>query len=656
MCGIFGCLIPNAEYAKKPDVESLIKELFRFSETRGREASGFCVRTPSGILVHKVAEPSSCLLDSKEYRAYLDRGFQTIRDNKGYFALIGHTRLATNGLQAIHTNNQPVIRDSTCTIHNGIIVNVDEVWGGEGSLQRKYEIDSELIPALLNDELQASGDIVKAVKRVYDKCYGAINTAMIFNDRPILLLATNVGSLYTVRGKTNDIFVFASERYILKRLCDSTTSGLDPSTITRIHPGFGAIIELKDLSYHAIDFYNNTKPLAPAVYARGESAKLVDSHIEKQELRKNLKRCTRCILPETFPFIEFDDKGVCNYCHTYKPISVSNPEQLIKDVASYPNSSPDADCIVAFSGGRDSSYALHYMAKELGLKPMAYTYDWGMITDLGRRNQARLTGKLGLEHVLISANIQQKRQYIRSNLMAWLKKPDMGMIPLLMAGDKQFFYYANLLKNQTGIGASVWSTNQLERTQFKIALCGIDMDQQKKEGKISHMSILNKARLAAYYGMRYIQNPAYINMSIWDTIKAYCSYYVIDSNYMQFYNYLPWNEDVIEQVLFEHYDWECAVDTDSTWRIGDGTAPFYNYVYYHFAGFSENDTFRSNQIREGHISRERAIELAERDNLPRYQSMKEYFDLINVDFNYALKVVDNMPTLYGYPDRLGESF
>ena len=43
-----------------------------------------------------------------------------------------------------------------------------------------------------------------------------------------------------------------------------------------------------------------------------------------------------------------------------------------------------------FSGGRDSSYGLHLMMKTLKVKPIAYTYDWGMVTDLGRRNISRM--------------------------------------------------------------------------------------------------------------------------------------------------------------------------------------------------------------------------------------------------------------------------
>ena len=67
------------------------------------------------------------------------------------------------------------------------------------------------------------------------------------------------------------------------------------------------------------------------------------------------------------------------------------------------------------------------------------------------------------------------------------------------------------------------------------------------------------------------------------------------------------DEDLINSKLVNEYDWEIAPDTSTTWRIGDGTAAFYNYVYYTVAGFTEHDTFRSNQIREGQMSRERLL-------------------------------------------------
>lgn len=75
-----------------------------------------------------------------------------------------------------------------------------------------------------------------------------------------------------------------------------------------------------------------------------------------------------------------------------------------------PKKQDGLDSVVAFSGGRDSSYGLHYFVKELGLKPVAYSYDWGMVTDLARRNQSRMCEKLGIELVVVSADIKKKEK------------------------------------------------------------------------------------------------------------------------------------------------------------------------------------------------------------------------------------------------------
>ena len=102
----------------------------------------------------------------------------------------------------------------------------------------------------------------------------------------------------------------------------------------------------------------------------------------------------------------------------------------------------------------------------------------------------------------------------------------------------------------------------------------------------------------------------------------------------------------IDDTLLNQYEWEFAKDNKNSWRIGDGTAAFYNYIYYTIAGFTEHDTFRSNQIREGEITREKALELVERDNRPRYESLLMYFNMIGVDFNYAIKKINSLPKLW----------
>ena len=50
--------------------------------------------------------------------------------------------------------------------------------------------------------------------------------------------------------------------------------------------------------------------------SKNEKLKIpITTNIEDSKKRHaNLKRSTRCILIETYPFINFDEKGVCNYC------------------------------------------------------------------------------------------------------------------------------------------------------------------------------------------------------------------------------------------------------------------------------------------------------------------------------------------------------
>ena len=69
------------------------------------------------------------------------------------------------------------------------------------------------------------------------------------------------------------------------------------------------------------------------------------------------------------------------------------------------------------------------------MNPIAYTYDWGLTTDISRINQSRICGKLGVEHIIRSANISKKRLFVRENIMAWLKKPLLGMLHIIQAGD-----------------------------------------------------------------------------------------------------------------------------------------------------------------------------------------------------------------------------
>ena len=97
-----------------------------------------------------------------------------------------------------------------------------------------------------------------------------------------------------------------------------------------------------------------------------------------------------------------------------------NKNKLLSIVENYRKNNGKADCLVPLSGGRDS-ILFHYVKNELNMNPIAFTYDWGMVTDLARRNIARICGQLEVENIIVAADIQWKRDNIRKNILAWLK-------------------------------------------------------------------------------------------------------------------------------------------------------------------------------------------------------------------------------------------
>ena len=669
MCGIFGFVTKNNSGINKNDIGDILNRLFLLSESRGREASGFAALYKDEIVVHKSPFPASKLVKSKTFKDFFKEFSKQPAD---YFSAIGHSRLVTNGYEQDNKNNQPVYKNGFCGVHNGIIVNQKELWQKYSDEQKETELDSELIPTLLARFTANGRELDEALKMLYENIYGMTSIAFFSEFFDNLLLATNNGSLYYLSSDDKHAMIFASEKYILKKLFDKKTvsAKFTVSKITQLQPDTALLIDLNNIQLSIVEF-SNGKTVEGTIKKRSRGRNTTEIKKEYKNLYRNrslehcvftypkkfdrtyeerrgeianLKRCTKCILPETFPYIEFDENGVCNYCRNYNKIDFKGHDALLEFVEKYRNSNNETECLIPFSGGRDSSFVLHYVKKELGLKPIAYSYDWGMITDLARRNQARMCGKLGVEHILISADIRNKRANIRKNVLAWLKRPNPGTVPLFMAGDKQFFYFANLLMKQNNFKISILGENLLETTKFKSGFCGIKPSYSDEH--TYSLTIQNKLKLLAFYVKEYLFNLNYLNSSLFDTLDAFRSYYFITHKNVNLFDYIKWDESDIHNILINEYDWETDPGTKTTWRIGDGTAAFYNYIYYMMVGFSENDTFRSNQIREEQETREEALQKTITENQPRWDSLKWYCNTIRIDFEETIEAINAVPTIY----------
>jgi N-acetyl sugar amidotransferase len=114
-----------------------------------------------------------------------------------------------------------------------------------------------------------------------------------------------------------------------------------------------------------------------------------------------LKRCSRCLLPETHETLVLDADGVCNVCRAQEVKAEINwserLDQLDALVAEY-RGRYRYDCLVPFSGGKDSTWTLYYLMKRYpGLKPLVVRFNHGFLRPNLRSNCDRVFRKLGVD-------------------------------------------------------------------------------------------------------------------------------------------------------------------------------------------------------------------------------------------------------------------
>ncbi|MFX1389397.1 MAG: hypothetical protein ACFE9Z_04955 [Promethearchaeota archaeon] len=128
------------------------------------------------------------------------------------------------------------------------------------------------------------------------------------------------------------------------------------------------------------------------------------------------KICRKCILPEGFLGVHLNDVNECEFCSDPKHRNVNwsrteisderrktaltDWELVIKEMKRN-HGSRRYDCILGYSGGKDSTALLDYLVNDHGLTPLAVTSDTGFMTDIAKNNIKDTLEKIQVDHVLI---------------------------------------------------------------------------------------------------------------------------------------------------------------------------------------------------------------------------------------------------------------
>jgi len=319
----------------------------------------------------------------------------------------------------------------------------------------------------------------------------------------------------------------------------------------------------------------------------------------------DLQRCIKCTLPITWETLNFDQNGVCNICRNWeaKTESVDWEEReriLLKifEGVKERNKDREYDCIVPFSGGKDSTYTLYAVVRKYGLKPLVVSFDHGFYRPKTIENRTRTFKKLGVDVITFTPNWKIVKKLMLESL---IRKGDFCWH--CHAG---VFSYPMQFAVKFNIPLLIWGEGGGEyETYFRYAEL-----EETDEWKYNRRIIM---------GMRAEDLAGFINVELRDLSPfIYPSKEELDKvgvKSLPLGNYIQWNQEEFAETIQKELGWnydeveslypdELGFDKVECMMTG-----IRDYIKYLKRGFSRITHRTTIDIKQGRISRDEGLAL-----------------------------------------------
>jgi hypothetical protein len=327
-----------------------------------------------------------------------------------------------------------------------------------------------------------------------------------------------------------------------------------------------------------------------------------------------LEYCTKCILPENYPGISFNEEGICNYCIRYTPQgNVLGKDKLIQ-VINAKKKTGKYDCIVPMSGGKDSTYILFYTVKELDLNPLVVNYNSGYQDSIAEENVVNACERLGVDLQVVHSPGDIQRRLLKANYQAYMPYSPFwdacisceGILRVVSKNIAQKHRVPFVMWGSTdieGFGANKVAAETTKRTTVdsqyhSLIKKVIDVLFKKPLKVLRHIPFYYyniRQRIALRFPLKYALRPGSTPPMSRE-----------NPEFIHFYDYVQWdslsNVNLLEQELgWKHPDgkdirFDCRLHC-----VG-------NYNRLHKYGITSDGINLCNFIREGRMSREEAIQ------------------------------------------------
>jgi hypothetical protein len=318
-------------------------------------------------------------------------------------------------------------------------------------------------------------------------------------------------------------------------------------------------------------------------------------------------RCTRCILPETYPGITFDENGVCNLCNSYQDPEVKGEEELrqlviSKKVAKY-------DVLVPLSGGRDSSFVLYHAVKHMGFRPLSVHYDNGFRHNQAVQNARTVCRNVGVNlvecHSKDSLSVRTTTEALRATIPFGPGTACQYVCRPCYNGGLGFVYST---AEKYEIPFILWGDSRVEDLSFQ-AIKRQVMGYHSPLRYVFSLRCLSFLKFIYLFMIQRGESLPSRNLPI-----EFHSPKLRNPNIQElsYFNYIKWERNKIKEAITKETGWKKPAEKLSTWRFDCYLHILVNYCYKKAIGFNHDMDGLANMVRAGKMDRAEALDLIEK--------------------------------------------
>tara|TARA_X000000368_G_scaffold309626_1_gene247575 strand:+ start:1142 stop:2281 length:1140 start_codon:yes stop_codon:yes gene_type:complete len=334
-------------------------------------------------------------------------------------------------------------------------------------------------------------------------------------------------------------------------------------------------------------------------------------------------------MPETAESLSFDESGGCSVC---KQIEFKKEEidwnqrhkDLIELVEEH-RGKYDYDCIVPFSGGKDSTFTLYYLAKELKLKCLVVRFDHLFMRPTVEENCTKTFKKLGVDVIRFSPNWKVVRKLMYESLVrrgdfCWhchtgifaypMHVSLMTKVPLIFWGEPGAEY------------SSYYSYDEVEEAderRFNLKI-NLGINAEDMHGMLDNTISDHEVTLRDLKPYTYPSRELLMKNK---TRSVYLGAYI------------PWNPREQSALIAKELDWkgdfvEGVPPEYSYEKIECFMQGLRDYIKFLKRGFGRTSHLTSIDIRNGELTREKALELVKEYDGKRPKALDFFLDLMEI--------------------------